>query len=90
MTKAQRLKELLYRKEIAIAVGCFDGVSARLVEAAGFDAALLTGYGVSGSILGLPDYGMITMTEMVTQAKNMANIIDIPMIGDADTGMGIL
>jgi len=88
MSKAQKLKELLYGNEIPIAVGCYDCVSARLVQQAGFEVALMSGYGVAGSVLGLPDYGMLTMIEMATMAKNMANIIDIPVIGDGDTGYG--
>ena len=88
MSKAKKLKDLLLRKEIAIAVGCYDGISARLVQETGFEVALLSGYGVSGTVLGAPDYGMITMTEMVTQARNVANILDIPLIGDGDTGYG--
>ena len=88
MSKAKKLKDLLLRKEIAIAIGCYDGISARLVQEIGFEVALLSGYGVSGTVLGAPDYGMITMTEMVTQARNVANILDIPLIGDGDTGYG--
>lgn len=88
MSKAQKLKEILLRKEIAIAVGVYDGITARLVEAAGFEVALLSGYGVAGSILGMPDYGMLTMTEMCTKIKNITNIMTIPLIGDGDTGYG--
>ena len=88
MSKAKQLKDILLRKEVAIAVGCYDGVSARLVQETGFEVALLSGYGVSGSLLGAPDYGMLTMPEMANQAKNVAKVLDIPLIADGDTGYG--
>lgn len=88
-SKAQRLRELLHRDgDIPFAIGCYDGITARLVQESGFEVALMSGYGVAGSVLGGPDYGMITMTEMCTQAHNMNRVIDIPLIGDGDTGYG--
>ncbi|MDX9871423.1 MAG: oxaloacetate decarboxylase [Clostridia bacterium] len=90
MTKSnpQKLKELLAKPDLIIAAGVYDGVSARLVQEAGFSCAYMTGFGVAGSVLGEPDYGMMTMTEMATHAKNLAAVMDIPMIADADTGYG--
>ena len=88
MTKAQMLKSLLAEPGAIIAPGCYDGLSARLVHANGFKAAYMTGFGSSASILGKPDYGLLTMTEMVNHGRNLANSIDIPLIADADTGYG--
>lgn len=88
ISKAQKLKELLCSGQAPIAIGCYDCISARLTQEAGFDVILMSGYGVAGSVLGLPDYGLLTMTEMVTMAKNMSNVVNIPVLGDGDTGYG--
>jgi len=88
ISKVQKLKELLHGGQAPIAIGCYDCVSARISQQVGFDVVLMSGYGVAGSVLGLPDYGMLTMTEMATMAKNMSNAVDIPVIGDGDTGYG--
>ncbi len=82
------LREMLQKPEIVVAPGCYDVLSARLIEQAGFKAAFMTGYGASGSILGQPDYGLMTMNEMVTVCANMASVLNIPLIGDVDTGYG--
>jgi methylisocitrate lyase len=86
--KGKRLRDLLRLPGIVRAPGAFDAWSARLVEMAGFPAAYMTGYGASASVLGQPDIGLMTMSEMVAQAKNMASAVDIPIIADADTGYG--
>lgn len=86
--KAKKLRELLNQPGIIRTPGAYDAWSARLVEMAGFPAVYLTGYGVSASVLGRPDIGLMTMTEVVTQAKNMAAAVDIPLIADADNGYG--
>jgi 2-methylisocitrate lyase-like PEP mutase family enzyme len=85
---AQILRERLKRPEILVAPGCYDVLSARLVEQAGFEAAFMTGFGASGSILGQPDYGLMTMNEMATVCVNMNAVLSIPLIGDIDTGYG--
>lgn len=85
---AQVLRERLKNPEIIMAPGCYDCLSARLVEQAGFEAAFMTGFGASGSILGQPDYGLMTMNEMVTVCANMNSVLNIPLIGDIDTGYG--
>lgn len=87
-TGAQILKERLRQRDIVVAPGCYDVLSARLVEQAGFEAAFMTGFGASGSILGQPDYGLMTMNEMVTVCANMNSVLGIPLIGDIDTGYG--
>ncbi len=82
------LREMLEKPEIVVAPGCNDVLSARLVEQAGFSAAFMTGFGASGSLLGQPDYGLMTMNEMVTVCANMTSVLNIPLIGDVDTGYG--
>jgi 2,3-dimethylmalate lyase len=71
-----------------VAPGCFDAVSARLIEYAGFEAAYMTGAGVSASVAGVPDIGLLTMSEMVEQSRRITDPISIPLIADADTGYG--
>ncbi len=68
--------------------GAYDGVSAKLVERAGFPVVYMTGYGVSASRLGLPDMGFAGLAEMADHARNMAAAVSIPLVADADTGYG--
>ena len=86
--KGKKLRELLKAPGIVRAPGAFDAWSARLVEMAGFPAVYMTGYGASASVLGKPDIGLMTMSEMARQAGNMASAVDIPLIADGDTGYG--
>ncbi len=71
-----------------IAPGIFDGYGARMVMQGGFEAAYMTGNGVSASLLGTPDVGLIDLTLMANHARHVAACIDIPLICDADTGYG--
>ena len=87
MTKRQQLRTLLHGPDILVAPGAYDGGTARLVQEAGFPAVYMTGAGVSMTY-GLPDYGLLTLTEMASHAGTMAGSIDIPLIADADTGYG--
>jgi len=82
------LREMLKGDEIIVAPGAYDGLSACLIEKAGFKVAYQTGAGSSASIIGQPDIGLLTMPEMVTHARNIAAAISIPLIADADTGYG--
>ncbi|RPH51270.1 MAG: carboxyvinyl-carboxyphosphonate phosphorylmutase [Desulfobacteraceae bacterium] len=86
--KRKRLRELLNAPGIIRAPGAFDAWSARLVEMAGFPAVYMTGYGASASVIGKPDIGLMTMSEMAIQAGNIASAVDIPLIADGDTGYG--
>ncbi len=84
-----RLRTLLAGPDLIIAPGAYDGLSARLIAQAGFPAVYMTGFGTSASVLGQPDVGLLTMSEMVSRAAALANVIgDIPLIADADTGYG--
>lgn len=82
------LRSLINSSEITCVRGVYDGLSARLAEAAGAPALYMTGFGVAASRLGRPDVGLLTMTEMVESAAAICNAVDIPVIADADTGYG--
>ncbi len=85
---AARLRELLASGQTIVAPGAFDPLAARLVEEAGFPAVYMTGFGTSAALLGRPDVGLLTMTEMAGNAGRIAACVDIPVIADADTGYG--
>src|SRR6185503_772634 len=87
MNLRQTLKKLLNRKQLLVAPGCFDGLSARLVQEAGYDAAYLSGGAVARS-MGIPDIGLVTMSESIERAVEVVSAIKIPIIADADTGYG--
>jgi 2-methylisocitrate lyase-like PEP mutase family enzyme len=88
MKTTKRLRELIERPGITIVPGAYDAFSARLIEAVGFDAVYMTGFGTAASTLGYPDIGLLTMTDMVTNVKRIADAVTIPLIADADTGYG--
>jgi 2-methylisocitrate lyase-like PEP mutase family enzyme len=83
-----RLRELLAGEDPVVAPGAYDALSARLVEAAGFPAVYMTGFGVTASLIGRPDVGLLTMTEMVQAARRICSAVGVPVIADADTGYG--
>lgn len=85
---ARVLRERLKDSKIIVAPGAYDCLSARLIEQCGFEAAFMTGYGAAASILGEPDYGLMTMNEMANVCANMNAFLNIPLIGDIDTGYG--
>ncbi len=83
-----RLRELIARGPTLYAPGCYNAMSAKVLEQAGFDAIYMTGYGTSLSLTGLPDVGLATMSEMVANARYIASAVGIPLLADADTGFG--
>ncbi len=85
---AEQLRQRLSREEVLVAPGCFDALSARVIERAGVDAAFLGGFAVAATRLGLPDTGLLSYGEMVDQGQNVCAAVSIPIIGDADTGYG--
>jgi 2,3-dimethylmalate lyase len=85
---APRLAELLRAQETILAPGAYDALTARLIEQAGFPAVYMTGFGTSASLLGRPDVGLLTMSQMVDNARRIAQAVDVPVIADADTGYG--
>lgn len=88
MTAAAKLQKLLDVPGMISTPGVFDAMSARLVEQAGFDAAFMSGFMVSAVRIGEPDTGLISYAEMADQGRNMCEAVDIPIIGDGDTGFG--
>jgi carboxyvinyl-carboxyphosphonate phosphorylmutase len=89
MRTTTRLRELLAGPDLIVAPGAYDALSARLIAQAGFPAVYMTGYGTAASVLGQPDVGLLTMSEMVSRAAALAAVTgDIPLIADADTGYG--
>ncbi|MEY4858611.1 MAG: 2,3-dimethylmalate lyase [Pseudomonadota bacterium] len=83
-----RLRALLKEPATLILPGCFNAMSARILEHAGFPALYMSGDGTSLNLLGLPDAGLITLTEMALNAKLIASAVRAPLIADADTGFG--
>jgi 2-methylisocitrate lyase-like PEP mutase family enzyme len=88
MSKSTELRRLLAGDEIIIAPGAYDGLTARLVELAGFKVVYATGAGISNSQLGLADVGLVTMNEVLEQVRKMTAAVDVPVICDIDTGYG--
>src|SRR5438045_9494695 len=88
MSSAADLRRLLRRDPLLIAPGAYDGLTARLVELAGFEVVYATGAGISNSQLALADMGLITMNEMLDQVRKMTAAVKVPVICDIDTGYG--
>jgi len=82
-----RLRALLAQPDMVVAPGAYDAITARLIEQAGFPAVYMTGAGTSAA-RGFPDYGLLSLTEMVENAAMIARSISLPLISDADTGYG--
>ncbi|NWJ45667.1 MAG: isocitrate lyase/PEP mutase family protein [Chloroflexi bacterium] len=88
MRASTMLRKMMSEEGIIVAPGAYDGISARLIERAGFKAIYMTGAGTSASLLGNPDLGLTTQTEMANHAANIAECVSVPVIADADTGYG--
>jgi 2-methylisocitrate lyase-like PEP mutase family enzyme len=87
MTQASRFRALLRQGGMIVAPGAYDGLTARLIEQAGFAAVYMTGAGTAAG-LGYPDFGLVTMSEMVANASRLTAAVGLPVIADADTGYG--
>ena len=88
MGATAKLRQLLQEPGIIMAPGAYDCLTARIIEQAGFPAVYMTGAGTSVARLGFPDLGLATMTEMMTNATDIAASVAVPVIADADTGYG--
>jgi len=89
MTPAQKLREVLVAPGLEMVPGCFDALSAKLVNDAGFKLTFMSGFAVSAARLGLPDAGLISFAEMLDSLRNCVSGAErIPLIGDGDTGYG--
>src|SRR5262247_695936 len=90
MTATRQLRQLLQRPGLIRSLGAHDVFTARLIEAAGLETVFVGGFGVSASVLGLPDVGLLTLTEMADAVARMAQRVAIPVVADGDTGHGDL
>ncbi len=88
MRKTTLLKSLIEAPELLVMPGAFDPLSARIVEGAGFKAIQCSGYGISVTRLGLPDYSFLAMSDMVAATKNIVDAVELPVMADGDTGFG--
>lgn len=86
--KRRRFRDMLRREGMIVAPGAPDALTARIVQEAGFEACYMGGNGAVASMLGVPDIGLATFSEMSERARNVAACIDLPLICDADTGYG--
>src|ERR1700738_4480595 len=87
MRTTQKVRDLLRQDGMIIAPGAYDCITAKLIEQAGFAAVYMTGAGTAAT-LGYPDFGLVTMSEMVANAGRIAAAVERPVIADADTGYG--
>src|SRR5438309_10395779 len=90
MKTTRRLRELLRKPGIIRSLGAHDVFTARLIEAAGLETVFIGGFGTSASLLGLPDVGYLTLTEMADAVRRTAQRVTIPVVADGDTGHGDL
>jgi len=88
MSMPREFRKLLQEKEYIVTPGASNPLHAMIVEKTGYDFVYMTGYGTSLTLLGFPDVGLLTETEMVTNARNIARAVNVPVIADADTGFG--
>jgi len=87
-TKSQRIRDLLAEDQPLVLGGVYDGLSARLAHRAGFDVLFMGGFSVAATLLGEPDFGYLTQTEIADTARRVCRLTDRPVLVDADTGYG--
>src|SRR5436309_2210272 len=90
MPPTRRLRELLREPGVIRSLGAHDVFTARLIEAAGLETVFLGGFGAAASLLGLPDVGLLTLTEMADAVRRTAQRVSVPVVADGDTGHGDL
>ena len=88
MRTTTKFRQLLQQPGIIQAPGAYDCLTAKLIQQAGFPAVYMTGAGTSVAQLGYADLGLATMSDMISNAGSIADILDVPLIADADTGYG--
>src|SRR5215469_4410217 len=84
----QRLREILLNRETILVPGAANALAARIIEDIGFKAIYVTGAGVTNTFLGLPDIGLISLTELANHLSAMRDAVRLPLVVDADTGFG--
>lgn len=88
MTKGTLIRNALAEQGQLIMPGVYDALSAKIAARAGFEVIFITGYSLSATLLGEPDFGLLTQTEVVSAAQRICSVVDTPVIVDADTGYG--
>lgn len=88
MKKTSRLKQLILDPEVLVMPGVYDALSARIAEKCGVKAVQISGYGLAGSYLAMPDVGILTLTQMVDLTRHICSAVSIPVMADGDTGFG--
>jgi len=88
MAKAELIRRVLAQQGQLVMPGVYDALSAKIAAKAGFEVMFITGYSLSATLLGEPDFGLLTQTEVVDAAQRICSVVETPVIVDADTGYG--
>lgn len=88
MAKASLITQLLAQRDVLVMPGVYDALSAKIAARTGFEVIFITGYSLSATLLGEPDFGLLTQTEMLAAAQRICSVVETPVIVDADTGYG--
>tara|TARA_B100001765_G_C19485186_1_gene330899 strand:+ start:144 stop:1304 length:1161 start_codon:yes stop_codon:yes gene_type:complete len=88
MDKSTLLRKTLKQEKTVLVPGIYDALSAKIAERVGFNILFHTGYGTAATLLGVPDIGLVSFSEMKERVSNICNAVDVPVIADADTGYG--
>lgn len=88
MTQPDKLRALLAQDRLHVMPCCFDALSAKLIAQEGFGLTFMSGFAASASRIGAPDLGLMSYGEVADQARNICDAVEIPVIGDGDTGYG--
>jgi 2-methylisocitrate lyase-like PEP mutase family enzyme len=88
MAQAQKIRNALKEKGVLVMPGVYDCLSAKIASRAGFEVIFITGYSVSATYLGEPDFGLLTQTELLSASQRICSVTPLPVIVDADTGYG--
>ena len=88
MRLSTRLRRMLDEPEIIVLPGAYDALTARLAERAGFSAVFTTGFGFAATVLGMPDLGLLTMSETMERVRHVVRTLSVPLVADMDTGYG--
>jgi methylisocitrate lyase len=88
MRPSSVLRRMLDEPEIVVLPGAYDALTARLAERAGFSAVFTTGFGFAATVLGMPDFGLLTMSETMDRVRHIVRALNVPLVADMDTGYG--
>src|SRR5574339_84086 len=88
MKKSLVLRTAIMDRRAVVVPGCHDALSAKVIEAAGFEAIQISGYGLAASLLGKPDVGLVQMKDILDVTWNIVQATTIPVMADVDTGGG--